>query len=265
MKLQLLSDLHFEQTPAPNRALFTPAPEADLLILAGDIDRHWSGLQHFSPRHGWPVPVVLIAGNHEFDQRELPQAWDDLRRFCDQLHIDLIECESRLLHDSRHTGRRIRLLGTIRWADYDLYGAGKREKAFKAANWYLQQAGTRQFGQAFDAAAMRGCALNTREWLDRELSCHASPGPARWDTTVVVTHFGPSRRSVDPRYGDQPGSAGFCNADEDLVVKADLWLHGHVHCRHDYWVGQTRVVANPRGHEVKNEPAGWQAHCVVEV
>lgn len=34
-----------------------------------------------------------------------------------------------------------------------------------------------------------------------------------WGATVVITHYGPSVRSVDPRYGQQPGSASFCNAD----------------------------------------------------
>ena len=27
--------------------------------------------------------------------------------------------------------------------------------------------------------------------------------------------------------------ANFCNADDDLLPLADLWLHGHLHCRHD--------------------------------
>lgn len=66
MRLQLLSDLHLESNPG-----FTPepAPDADLLVLAGDIGSYQSGsalstlddpdfgLGRFSPLRGWPVPV----------------------------------------------------------------------------------------------------------------------------------------------------------------------------------------------------------------
>jgi hypothetical protein len=45
---------------------------------------------------------------------------------------------------------------------------------------------------------------------------------------VVITHFAPSLLSADPRYGLAPGTAGFCNALDDLLPQADLWLHGHL-------------------------------------
>ncbi|MFI4927493.1 MAG: metallophosphoesterase, partial [Burkholderiales bacterium] len=64
MKIQLMSDLHLEGHPsyAPQ-----PAPEAEMLVLAGDIGSYQRGsrlqdsdfaLARFSPRHGWPVPVL---------------------------------------------------------------------------------------------------------------------------------------------------------------------------------------------------------------
>ena len=67
----------------------------------------------------------------------------------------------------------------------------------------------------------------------------------------------------------QPGTASFCNADDDLLHHAALWLHGHLHCQHDYVVphsnGSTRVVCNPRGHARKGEAAGHRPHLVLEV
>jgi hypothetical protein len=84
-----------------------------------------------------------------------------------------------------------------------------------------------------------------------------------------VTHFAPSLQSADPRYGAQSGTASFCNADDDLLPYADLWLHGHLHCVHDYRVahgrGSTRVVCNSRGHERRGEAAGHQPLLVLEV
>ena len=30
--------------------------------------------------------------------------------------------------------------------------------------------------------------------------------------------------------------------------KAALWVHGHIHGQSDYVLGETRVIANPRGY-----------------
>lgn len=74
---------------------------------------------------------------------------------------------------------------------------------------------------------MRDEALACQQWLRAALAQLAGP-------TVVVTHFAPSLRSADPRYGVTPGTAGFCNALDELLPHADLWLHGHLHCASDY-------------------------------
>ena len=81
---------------------------------------------------------------------------------------------------------------------------------------------------------MRAEALACRAWLEAELR---RPRDG-WDRTVVITHFAPSLQSADPRYGARSGTASFCNADDDLLPLADLWLHGHLHCRHDYRVAR---------------------------
>jgi hypothetical protein len=109
--------------------------------------------------------------------------------------------------------------------------------------------------------------LACRSWLEQEL---ARPAAGSWDTTVVVTHFGPSLRSADPRYGRQPGTASFCNADDDLIPRADVWLHGHLHCRHDYRVPRagrapSRVVCQARGLFKKGETQGLDPAKLIEV
>ena len=87
MRLQLLSDLHLETEQFDPQ----PAPGAELLILAGDIDSAWHGLERFA---GWPQPVVFVAGNHEFDGRDLEVAWPALRSRCEALGITMLERES---------------------------------------------------------------------------------------------------------------------------------------------------------------------------
>ena len=83
--------------------------------------------------------------------------------------------------------------------------------------------------------------------------------------TVVVTHFAPSLRSADPRYGLTPGTAGFCNALDSLLPHATLWLHGHLHSPSDYVHLGCRVVANPLGYARKNEQRAFQPQILIEI
>ena len=255
MKVQLLSDLHLETE------LFDPepAPGAELLVLGGDIDAGWTALERF---RGWPVPVLAIAGNHEFDGRDVDAAWPALRERCDALGIRLLECESCVLQGA--DGRRIRFVATIRWCDFDLFGAAAREKAMRAAGYFMRLMDSTRGGLAYDAEAMRADGLRCRAWLDAELRRRGD-----WDTTVALTHFGPSLRSADPRYGARPSTASFCNADDDLMPFASTWIHGHLHCRHDYEVvhaaGRTRVVCHARGHSFNGESEGYDGLRVLDL
>lgn len=256
MRLQLLSDLHLET----ERFEPKPAPGAELLVLAGDIDSGWDGLQLF---RDWPVPVLMVAGNHEFDRRELSTAWPALRERCRSLGIRLIERERVVLAD--RAGRRIRFIGTVRWCDFDLFGPRHQPKAQRAGGFFAQVMRATLHDRAFDAAAVREQALACRAWLAEELArCDGD-----WERTVVITHFAPSLRSADPRYGAQPGTASFCNADDELLPAADLWIHGHLHCRHDYIVphaqGETRVVCNARGHGRRGETLDYDEQLILEV
>lgn len=258
MKLQLLSDLHLETEAFEP----LPAPSAELLVLAGDIDASWRGFELFAD---WPVPVLFVAGNHEFDGRELAEAWPALRERAGRLGWTLLERESTVLRGAN--GQRIRFVGSIRWSDFDLFGPSRRESAMRAAGYFMRLMQATRHGAEFDAAGVREESQACRAWLEAELRL---PSRDRWDKTVVVTHFAPSLRSADVRYGSQPGTASFCNADDDLMPLADLWLHGHLHCRHDYQVTRpvgppTRVVCQARGLALKGEDVGYDSLKLIEV
>lgn len=256
MLLHLLSDLHLETESFDP----VPAPGAELLVLAGDIDATWRGYELFAD---WPVPVVVVAGNHEFDGRELDTAWPELRALCQRLGMTLLQRETLLF--TAASGQRIRILGATRWSDFDLFGAAGRARAERSAAYFMRLMAATRGGQPFDAAAVRSEGLLCRDWLEQALM---RPAPA--DRTLVITHFAPSLRSADPRYGAQPGTASFCNADDDLIPRADLWLHGHLHCRHDYFVQRpgrapARVVCQARGHASKGEAEGFEPQRLIEI
>ncbi len=278
MNIQLLSDLHLASNPG---FVPTPAPGIDVLALAGDIGSYQTnsalatagdtdfGLKRFSPLHGWPTPVLFVPGNHEYDGMDFDEAHTRLQATCARLGITWLEREVVTIEN-------VRFVGTTLWTDFDALGplAGQslpdptsakfpahfhhpnsqytrqlkaRDKAFRAANYYLRKTGTTRRGEAWLAEGMREQALLCQDWLSAALS-------APFDgSTVVVTHFAPSLRSADPRYGETPGTAGFCNALDALLPKAQLWLHGHLHCPSDYTHQGCRVVANPLGYAHKGE------------
>ncbi|RZL04001.1 MAG: metallophosphoesterase [Rubrivivax sp.] len=269
MRIQLMSDLHLERYPD-----FRPqaAPNADVLVLAGDIGSYQSGsrlaqddfgLARFSPRqNGAPWQQVLfVPGNHEYDGLEFLEANARLRAVCADLGITWLDREVLAIGG-------VRFLGTTLWSDFDAFAMAEkdlakqlklRDKAFRAANFYLRKNTTLRQGEPVLAEDIREMSLDCQAWL-RQTLAQPFDGP-----TVVVTHFAPSLESADPRYGLMPGTAGFCNSHDDLLALAQVWMHGHLHCPHDYRHRGCRVVANPRGYASKGEQAAFRDDLVIEV
>ena len=289
MKIQLLSDLHLEVHPHWEP---TPAPGADLLVLAGDIGSYQPGslltdsdfgLSRFSPKNGWPTPVLYVSGNHEYDTLDFDEAHTRLRTTCERLGIQWLEREV-ITWPTELRGQPVRFVGTTLWTDFDALAPTQeaapapakarhggsppnllaqqlkaREKAFRAANYYLKKTGSTRHGLPMLAEAVREQALVCQDWLTQAL---AQPFEG---TTVVVTHFAPSLKSADPRYGHAPGTAGFCNALDHLLPRAQLWLHGHLHAPSSYIQHGCRVITNPLGYARKNEQAAFQAAACIEL
>jgi hypothetical protein len=67
-----------------------------------------------------------------------------------------------------------------------------------------------------------------------------------------VGHHAPSKLSTHPRYADDYVINGGYSSDLSEFIldhpKIKLWTHGHTHYAFDYVIGETRVVANPRGY-----------------
>ncbi|WP_372827738.1 metallophosphoesterase [Polaromonas sp.] len=282
MNIQLLSDLHLESNP---HFRAQPVPGADLLVLAGDIGSYQPGsllaggmddgdfgLSRFSPLPvaqggaGWPTPVFFIPGNHEYDGLDFDATHTRLRQTCERLGMVWLEQQTVLQQG-------VRFLGSTLWSDFDALSADEtrsggmtlgeqlkaREKAFRAANFYLRKNHAFQGGQPMLADAVRERGLTSQAWL-RQALAQPFNGP-----TVVVTHFAPSLLSADPRYGLAPGTAGFCNALDELLGQAQLWLHGHLHCPSDYVKNGCRVVANPLGYARKGEQDGFKPDALIKI
>jgi hypothetical protein len=278
MRIQLLSDLHLERAPD-----WQPPhlPDIDVLVVAGDVGSYQAGselvgddfgLARFSPRAAgasWKRTFYL-PGNHEFDALDYDATYARLRALCARLGIEWLEKETLVAGG-------VRFVGATLWADFDALAASEaslgaqlkaREKAFRAANFYLSRYTTLKDGAPVLAEGWRAMSLADQDWLRAALS-RPFDGP-----TVAVTHFAPSLRSADPRYGLVPGTAGFCNAMDDFLPLADFWLHGHLHCANDYVAAGSRpdgtawscrVVANPLGYLKRGEQEDFRPDLVIEI
>jgi predicted phosphodiesterase len=275
MRIQLFSDLHLERNPA-----FVPsiAADTDVVVLAGDIGSYQRGsrlldtdfgLARFAPALGVTrAQVLFVPGNHEFDGLDFDATYARLRATCARLGIVWLERETVIVDG-------VRFVGTTLWSDFDALAAQEpaprqlqvREKALRAANYYLSRNTTLRAGEPVLADGWRAMGLACQAWLRAALALPFA-GP-----TVVVTHFAPSLRSADPRYGLSAGTAGFCNGLDALLPQADLWLHGHLHCLNDYVVSgnddmgpwQCRVVANPLGYLAKGEQDAFRPALVLTI
>jgi Calcineurin-like phosphoesterase len=86
---------------------------------------------------------------------------------------------------------------------------------------------------------------------------HATRDPGSY---IVVGHHCPSELSVAPQYkGDLLNGAFRSSLDEFIEARPQIryWLHGHTHHNFNYWIGETRVVCNPRGYIEHEDIANW--------
>lgn len=269
MRVQLASDLHLELLAHrfPGERLIAPAHGVDLLVLAGDIAGGSAAIELFA---GWPVPVLYVAGNHEFYNGTWEAVLHDLRQAADGTSLRFLE------RDVADFGG-VRFLGCTMWTDYLLEQRSARRKWTQAeamANAEARINDHRSIRTAGGGAFLPEHALrdhlSSRAWLARELE------KSYVGRTVVVTHHAPHLRSIHARYAGDITNAAFASDMQGLLRHADVWLHGHVHHSFDYRVGRCRVVANPRGYARNRDSAvtarnlsfenpAFQWACVVDV
>jgi len=264
MKIQLASDLHLEllQRDFPGERLIAPAYGADVLVLAGDIA---NGVQAIELFKDWPVPVLYLAGNHEFYGLSFDQARFDLRKATEGTSVHFLD------NDSLDLGG-VRFFGATLWTDYLLPNNQTQRQLMDNAERRLNDYRLIHTQEGlFTASRALDEHQQSRQWLEGELD-------KSYDgKTVVITHHGPHALSVHPRYSGDPTNAAFVSGNlDELLSKAELWLHGHVHDSFDYLVAGCRVVANPLGYalnrtkvakasDLRFENPAFQWACVIDI
>lgn len=254
MRLQIFSDCHIDVNHG-----FAPilADGVDAVVVAGDICPGLGDGCAWLRRHiPAPLPILLVAGNHEFYGRVVGEERAAGRAAADEHAIHLLD-------DASVEIAGVRFVGSTLWTDYEVFGAGLRADAMRhAARLMLDHRlileSRDQLGQLTPERARRHHFVS-RGYLEGALRRpHAGP-------TVVVTHHVPHRRSIAERYARDLLTAAFASDLSGLVARTRpaLWVHGHTHTSFDYREGDTRIVCNPRGYGEEN-PA-FDPALVIEV
>lgn len=275
MKLYILSDLHNEVRPfdvAMHAHVWRP--QADVVVLAGDIDNGVQGLKWAAERF-CGQPVVYVAGNHEFYGHDWNRTVDELRQVARDEGADFLEKGVHFLENDSVEIMGVRFLGCTLWTDFEMFGEGDRAWAMQRTASALND--YRLITNDCEPAPRKLIPEDTRlrhwasrAWLEREL---AVGDPER---TVVVTHHFPCLQSCAPRYRTNPVSAGFgSQLPPTLLARAKLWIHGHTHDSSAYTLRhqeadalrETGVVCNPRGYPRGrgNENEWFEPELIVEI
>ena len=256
LRVQVASDLHLEfiRRRFPGERVIKPQPDADLLVLAGDID---SGLGVLGAFGDWPVPILYVIGNHESYGRVYDEDRETLRASCAGTSVVLLDQDVVTAGDlaawfpawasSRADDLpRVRFVGCTLWTGYRYSACGKSHEAQMdvAERGLNDHRLIRLSTGPFDAQAALACHEADSAWLHGELS-----RPFDGDT-FVITHHAPSERSVHPRFQGDPLTGAFVTDLPELLAQAQAWVHGHHHDSSDYVERGCRVVCNPRGYPI---------------
>jgi len=244
MKIQIASDLHLELLRRDPRLrswhVIEPAPNAALLILAGDIHQGAAAVEAFVD---WPVPVLMVPGNHEAYESTIETSLAAMRAAAEGTQVRVLQREVVVIEG-------VRFVAATLWSDPAVMG--EREAAARVALLqtmvdYRLIATDRPGANPHERLTIDETTdhhRRDRTWLETQLN-QDFDGP-----TVVITHHLPSQQSIAARYAGSLSNAGFVSELESLMgaERVQLWIHGHTHSSFDYTVAGTRVVCNPRGY-----------------
>jgi hypothetical protein len=214
-----------------------PVPDGtDVVVLAGDISTGRQGV--IWAKENFDVPVVMVAGNHEAYGRnwKIPKLYEILRDECKGSNVHFLQNDSVEIDG-------VLFAGTTLWTDFDLEGRGPLValQAQTAMNDYR----TIRYGKEGERDFPFTPTNAISEHLLAKNFLSSIPEGA-----VVVTHHAPSGISIPDRFIGDPLNACYANRMENFMMQINpvVWFHGHIHDSSDYQIGDTRVVANPRGY-----------------
>ena len=251
MKLLLYSDLHTEGRAFDD--IYDDVDQVDAIVLAGDIGVGVGGVEWANETFAdYGVPVIYVAGNHEYYRHHLDQNLIDMKNAAAPF-VKVLENEMHIIDDAI-------LFGCTLWTDFELYSNPELAMTYAAQcmnDFRLIRSAHTPIMTPYETVCKHRDSV---EFLSECAQMHDERATFK---KVVVTHHAPHPMSVEPRFQGDPLTPAFASDLTWLIEQTNpcLWVHGHVHSSHDYMVGQTRVVANPRGY--RGETTGFNKGKVI--
>ena len=274
MKITICSDLHLEFGDFS----LTDAPQADVLVLAGDIFIAFeltylnnlsgstiSGLERAKRYFNFITKccclykhVIFLMGNHEHYHGEfnstaqiIKDTFDHIENF-HFLENNVIEIDDTVF------------LGCTLWTNMDDEDPQTVEEIHKKLNDYQRITFDDEFGiRNFEPEDTIEEHRKSLTFLKKTVRDYPN------QKVVVVTHHAPSKRSNHPKrdLSDLVNAAYSSDLDSFILAHPQIqyWIHGHTHKRYNYRVGETKIVCNPRGYLGIESLASKFQWLVVEV
>ncbi len=253
MRALVLSDTHFEFHKDGGQAFVdylwdeNKSNPPDVMILAGDIsdiDHLRGSIKMFAKK--FPCQILFVIGNHELygttPQNALKKAANIELGIEDVYWLEPYPSPDEMF--SANPNARFGFRGATLWFPKPDVTARKDwmndyQQIYDFEPWVYEQ------------------HKKSVEYLAKRIK----PGD------VVVTHHGPSLKSIHPRYEGSPINQFFAS-DLDWLIesrKPAFWVQGHTHESLDYKIGDTRVVCNPFGYVRESENPNFNPKLVIEV
>ena len=259
-----MSDVHLEFGPMDQLI----ATDADILVLAGDIlvgahlgksedSPYHRNVQHYDDFMLWAHSnykhVIYIPGNHEFYKGDVTKTWEIIKaRYAyDNFHI--LDGEFCIIENNM-------FFGACLWTDMGGCDPNTMLSAQYGMNDYRIIKNGHGKWQPKDAI------INHR-WAMHVLASVLNNNKSAKDV-IVVTHMAPSFQSISPEYVDSALNGAYATNLEKFILdnpQIKLWMHGHIHSNSDYMIGDTRIVANPRGYHGHAINKGFNDQLVIEL
>lgn len=253
MKINLVSDIHTEFG-------YQSLPGGDVLILAGDVCEARTLQHEFHKTKVLPyIPgklntydffyhecakykqVFYVMGNHEHYHGNFHKTYDLLK--------SIMPKNFTILEKEMFEYEGIVFLGGTLWTDMN---KGDPLSVMAVRNMMNEY----RCVQNFYADKNEYCKLRpehtmnefhkTRDYFQMMLEM------TRDKPVVVITHMSPSFQSVHEKYlSEGVTNSGYASDLSNFILDNEnikVWVHGHMHDPSDYKIGNTRILANPRGY-----------------
>lgn len=231
MKIQLISDIHLDvrDHEAPVET------DADVCLIPGDLHELDHGIA-FIEAMLCRRPVLYLLGNHEAYTSSIDRVSALFRQHMSRLDGFHFMDRRTLAFDG------VRFIGATLWTDINRGHPLSMMQATGLVKDYLyidNAEGTDRVQPAEILKRHQQDLAFIRQELERPWA----------GKTVVVTHHAPSFQSCAGRFANHPANFMYASNLDDLIegYSPEIWVHGHIHTRLDYKIGQTRILCNPRG------------------